>query len=101
MPSRSQPPDSMVANRDITWRGPTGTKRPLKTLGSLSQALGELALSTYSVEKLQNALAAFSCQAESPSPVQPMNRQRTNQKAHGGVQPEVACPPASEMQRSL
>src|SRR5450755_644634 len=55
----------------------------------------------YSVEKLENALAAFSCQAESRSPVRPMNRQRTNQKAVGGAQYEVVCPPPSEMQRSL
>ena len=59
------------------------------TAASLGHEWPELA---YSVEKLENVLAAFSCQAESRSPVRLMNRQRCNQKALGGAQYEVACP---------
>ena len=50
-------------------------------------------LAAYSVEKLENALAAFSCQTESRSLVRPVNRRRLNQKALGGAHYEVASPP--------
>src|SRR5206468_422291 len=67
---------------------------------SASGQIRERRLLAYSVEKLENALAAFSCQAESRSPVRPVNRRRVKQKALGGAQYEVASAPTSEMRRS-
>jgi hypothetical protein len=46
-----------------------------------------------SLEKLENAPAAISCQAESRSPIRPVSRRRVNQKALGGAQCENASPP--------
>ena len=49
--------------------------------------------SAYFVERIENALAAFTCQAEPQSPVRPLNRRRVDKKALGGVPYEVASPP--------
>jgi len=47
----------------------------------------------YSVEKLENAPGAISCQPRSQSPIRRMNRRKVDENDLGGAQHEIACPP--------